>query len=161
MKLIEAYAIAARVHENQKDLRGRPYIEHVTRVAMIVRERGGSLIDEIAALLHDSIEDGGVTADDLLDMGVPGRAVSLVVMLTRPPSMTYVDYIAGMTEAAAFLKLADISDNAAHLGKLGLTRAKKAGELARKYSQAACFLANKYPELGPFVPADWVGDGHG
>lgn len=65
------------------------------------------------AMLHDVIENTGITAQDLLDEGVPQVIVDAVVTLTKKPSDSYVDYLIRVKEndIARRVKLADIATN--------------------------------------------------
>ncbi len=58
---------------------GIPYLSHLLTVAGLVLEDGGTTDTAIAALLHDSIEDQGVTIDELTDRFGPlvARTVAL------------------------------------------------------------------------------------
>lgn len=64
----------------------------------------------LTGLLHDAIEDGGVTADDLHEAFVPPDVVTAVEVLTRRQDETYADYIGRVAEnpLARAVKLADI-----------------------------------------------------
>lgn len=53
---------------------GVPYITHLLSVASLVAEFGGDETQVIAALLHDSIEDQGVTEAELVERFGPGVA---------------------------------------------------------------------------------------
>ncbi len=83
MQSFEAYRLASRLHAGQVDKAGRPYIEHLARVFVRVQALGGDSIQQIAALLHDAIEDGRATAEQLKWAGVPTAAVDLVVVLSK------------------------------------------------------------------------------
>ncbi len=62
----EALAFAARAHAGQvRKYTGRPYITHPIAVARLVHQFGGDSAMVAAALLHDTIEDCGVTAGEL------------------------------------------------------------------------------------------------
>lgn len=113
MKLLDAYKLAATLHAGQVDKAGRPYIEHLSRVFIRVLEQGGERGQQIAALLHDAIEDGHATEETLLAMGVPSPAVDLIVVLTRREGQSYPDYIRGMLnrERAVLVKRCDLADN--------------------------------------------------
>jgi GTP diphosphokinase / guanosine-3',5'-bis(diphosphate) 3'-diphosphatase len=64
--LIErAYVRAADAHQHQVRRSGDPYIHHPVAVATIVAELGLDDVTVAAALLHDAVEDTGVTVDDL------------------------------------------------------------------------------------------------
>jgi guanosine-3',5'-bis(diphosphate) 3'-pyrophosphohydrolase len=60
-----AYALSANAHTGQVRNSGDPYIEHPLAVALIVAELGLDDITIAAALLHDSVEDTGLTVDDV------------------------------------------------------------------------------------------------
>ena len=83
MTLIETYKLACKLHANQSDKAGSPYIEHLTRVMLLTQAAGGDTEQQIAALLHDSIEDGHADADSLREAGVPEGAIVLIVAHTR------------------------------------------------------------------------------
>ena len=48
-----AIETAVFMHANQADKNGKPYILHPLRVMLAVRELGGSVIQQAAAVLHD------------------------------------------------------------------------------------------------------------
>lgn len=57
----KALALAARAHEGQvRKGTSIPYITHPVAVAALVAQYGGDEDQQIAALLHDVLEDGGV-----------------------------------------------------------------------------------------------------
>jgi hypothetical protein len=61
-----ALMLAAELHATQKrknDDRDIPYISHLLAVAALVLEDGGSEDEAIAGLLHDALEDQGLTRD--------------------------------------------------------------------------------------------------
>jgi len=64
--LIEkAFRFAEKAHEGQKRMSGDPYITHPVAVAEIIADLG--LPDTViaAALLHDVVEDAGISIDDI------------------------------------------------------------------------------------------------
>ena len=64
--LIErAYLLAAALHDDQVRKTGDAYISHPLAVATIVAEQGLDDVTVAAALLHDAIEDTGLTLDEL------------------------------------------------------------------------------------------------
>ncbi len=142
MEALEAYQLAAQLHTGQVDKAGRPYIEHLTRVFLRVQAAGGVLIQQIAALLHDVIEDGHATADDLVRIaGVPVEAVEIVVTLSRRADQPYLDYLATVKASprAALVKLADLEDNG-DPARLGLLPEEEGLRLRKKYAQAVRFM---------------------
>ena len=113
MDILRAYKIACQLHAGQTDKAGRPYIEHLTRVMLRVQMDGGDRFQQIAALLHDSIEDEKTTADELLALGVPSEAVVLVQALTKREEQSYEDYLRGLIGRyrVVTVKMADLDDN--------------------------------------------------
>ncbi len=64
--LIEkAYYFAEKAHEGQKRASGEPYFTHCVAVALILCEMKVQSIVIAAALLHDTVEDTSVTAEDI------------------------------------------------------------------------------------------------
>ena len=67
-RLLQAAAFAARAHRNQWRKDGQtPYVSHVFRVCLTVRQLFGVDDDDVltAALLHDTIEDTDTDFDDI------------------------------------------------------------------------------------------------
>src|SRR6266545_5006569 len=65
-RITRAYEVAAEAHRTQVRKSGEPYITHPLAVAKIVAELGLDDTTIAAALLHDAVEDTGVTVDDVL-----------------------------------------------------------------------------------------------
>jgi GTP pyrophosphokinase len=63
--LTRAYAVAAEAHEGQVRRSGDPYIVHPVAVATILAELGLDEVTLAAALLHDAVEDTGLSLDDV------------------------------------------------------------------------------------------------
>ncbi len=61
----QAYLTAADAHRSQQRNSGEPYIHHPLAVARIVADLGLDDVTVAAALLHDAVEDTGVTLDEL------------------------------------------------------------------------------------------------
>jgi GTP diphosphokinase / guanosine-3',5'-bis(diphosphate) 3'-diphosphatase len=60
-----AYAAASRAHVDQVRKSGEAYISHPVAVATIVADLGLDDVTVAAALLHDAVEDTGVTLEDV------------------------------------------------------------------------------------------------
>ena len=73
----QAYELAAAAHVGQTRRSGEPYIHHPLSVAQIVADLGLDDVTIAAALLHDSVEDTGVTLDELA--GQFGEEVARIV----------------------------------------------------------------------------------
>ncbi len=63
--IAQAYELAAAAHEGQSRKSGEPYIHHPLSVARIVADLGLDDVTVAAALLHDSVEDTGVTLEQV------------------------------------------------------------------------------------------------
>ena len=62
-----AYAFGAEAHKEQKRLSGVPYISHPLAVAHILTQLKMDAMTIASALLHDTIEDTGVTAQQVAE----------------------------------------------------------------------------------------------
>ena len=142
MKILDAYTLAANLHAGQVDKAGRPYIEHLSRVFLRVCERGGNRDQQIAALLHDSLEDGKATAQGLLQAGVPYASVVLVQALTKEKQQSYEDYVLSVKahERAVLVKCCDLDDNSDQ-ERLAQLEPELAVRLRNKYQMARALLA--------------------
>ena len=69
--------------------------------------------EQMAAALHDVIEDTDATPESLLALGVPKVVVEAVQSLTKRDGETYADFVAraGSHPIARRVKLADLADN--------------------------------------------------
>jgi GTP diphosphokinase / guanosine-3',5'-bis(diphosphate) 3'-diphosphatase len=65
--IAQAYETAAEAHRGQRRQSGEPYITHPLAVARIVAGLGLDDVTIAAALLHDAVEDTGVTLADIED----------------------------------------------------------------------------------------------
>jgi len=63
--IIQAYETAAAAHQGQYRRSGEPYVTHPAAVALIVATFGSDETTVAAALLHDAVEDTGVTLDEV------------------------------------------------------------------------------------------------
>lgn len=140
MNLVErAKELAHRAHAGQVDKAGRPYIEHVARVAAAVADDPEA---EAVAWLHDVLEDcAGYSSK--IDMSYPLTVRKAVVCVTRYPHDTPRAYYASIRSdpLALRVKLADIADNADE-SRLALLDPKTAERLRRKYAKALAALSD-------------------
>jgi guanosine-3',5'-bis(diphosphate) 3'-pyrophosphohydrolase len=80
--LQRTYEVAERQHQGQLRRSGDPYITHPIAVAMILAELGMDSITLSAALLHDTVEDTGLSLDEIVrDFG--GEVAHLVNGVTK------------------------------------------------------------------------------
>ncbi len=85
-----AYRVAEKAHEGQKRASGEPYINHLLAVAAILAEYSMPADVVAAGLLHDTIEDTSLRAEDLrrdFDDGIVNR-VQGVTKLTQLPRVS-------------------------------------------------------------------------
>ena len=86
--LARAYQFSARAHRGQKRQSGDDFVSHSVAVATILAEQQMDSTTIAAALLHDVVEDAGVTVDDIRrDFG--GEVADLVDGLTKLSSLTF------------------------------------------------------------------------
>lgn len=139
MKTIEdAIALAAQAHRGQKDKAGCPYIFHPFRLMLSMTSEA----EQMAAVLHDVVEDTDVTLDDLQSQGYPAEVVESVALLTHADGVPYMEYVEAIKphELARAVKIADLKDNM-NLSRIAQPTAK---DLARieKYQKALELLTN-------------------
>jgi (p)ppGpp synthase/HD superfamily hydrolase len=105
--------IVERVYRDKKDLAGKPYIDHLHRVAVAVElVAAGWGPDETVALLHDIAEDGLMSLQTVYSIFGPEIGLA-VAALTRRNSESYEAYIqrVSINPIAVNVKLADLADN--------------------------------------------------
>lgn len=131
-----ALQIARRAHAGQVDKGGRPYIEHPIAVAaMVDTER-----EKAAALLHDVIEDSGVTAEQLEAEGIDPDVIRAVVALTKTgePYDRYLERVKADAIARP-VKIADLRHNM-DLSRMGKEPDQRDLERLDKYRKALQYL---------------------
>lgn len=85
-RLSLAYATARRAHRGHTRGHGRPYLEHPVQVAELLRDQGYDEDVCIAALLHDVIEDSGLTVENVTET-FGAQVAALVAALTEDPAI--------------------------------------------------------------------------
>ena len=107
-----------KIFKDKKDLAGKAYYGHLKRVAKVFRGNTKKI-----ALLHDILEDTGITKEDLQDLGYNNLIITSVDILTRKEGETYQDYINRIISSdnkfAMAVKMSDLLDN------MDLSRLKK------------------------------------
>ena len=140
--LERAIALAATVHSGQRDKAGAPYILHPLRMMLKMK----TLETQMAAMLHDVVEDCGVTPALLAHEGFPASVVAAVGALTKKvidgAEEPYDEFIrrAALDPIARLVKLADLEDN------MDLSRiaqpTEKDHRRVRKYQAAKLVIEN-------------------
>ncbi|WP_085704205.1 HD domain-containing protein [Pseudomonas sp. B15(2017)] len=107
--LERAIAIAATAHAGQVDKGGAPYILHPLKVML----RMSSLDERIVAVLHDVVEDCGISLDDLRKEGFSEEVLSAIESVTKVPGESYEDFVerAAQNPIGRVVKLADLEEN--------------------------------------------------
>ena len=132
-----ALSIATEAHRGQFDKAGIDYIEHPIFVASQV----DSEEEKAVALLHDVIEDSSVTAEELLNAGLPETVVTAVQILSKKKGQDYQTYLKTVKSnpLARAVKLADLKHNS-DLSRLE-TITDKDLERLEKYKKAIDYLS--------------------
>lgn len=132
-----ALSIATKAHRGQFDKAGIDYIEHPIFVASQV----DSEEEKAVALLHDVIEDSSVTAEELLNAGLPETVVTAVQILSKKKGQDYQTYLKTVKSnpLARAVKLADLKHNSDLLRLETIT--DKDLERLEKYKKAIDYLS--------------------
>ena len=152
ISLIErAYHFANRAHKGQKRVSGEPYIKHPVEVATILAEHRFDAITLAGALLHDVIEDCGVTEQDIANE-FGAELAGIVAGVTKISSLaltrqeTQAESIRRMLVAVArdirvlLIKLADRLHNMRTIDAL---KEEKIERLSRETLEIYAPLANR------------------
>ncbi len=138
-QLSAAIEIAVKVHDEQTDKYGMPYIGHVLRVC----HAGQTLEEKIIGALHDVVEDSELTLQDLKKEGFPKNITDGVDAMTKRDGEEYEDYLNRLqkNQVAIRVKLNDLTDN------MDIRRIPELNETAiknlRKYLKAYKQLTEK------------------
>ena len=132
-----ALSIARQAHEGQLDKAGVDYIEHPIYVASQVDTEE----EKAVALLHDVIEDSSVTAEELLNAGLPETVVTAIQILSKKKGQDYQTYLENVKSnpLARVIKLADLKHNS-DLSRLSSVTDKDLERL-EKYKKASDYLS--------------------
>lgn len=105
---IKAMNLAYNAHHGQFDKGGVPYIFHPIHLAETMDDE----ISTCVALLHDTVEDTGVTLEQLAQE-FPREVVEAVALLTHAEDVEYFDYVRNIKQnpVAVKVKLADLAHN--------------------------------------------------
>lgn len=132
----KAIKLALKIHTGQVDKAGKPYILHPLRLMLKF-----STDDEmITALMHDVVEDGGITLADLENLGFSKNVVSAIDCLTKRDNESYEAFIKRINQnpLAKKIKIEDLKDN------MDLTRLDSISDKdiarAQKYHKALSML---------------------
>jgi (p)ppGpp synthase/HD superfamily hydrolase len=107
--LEDAITLATQAHHGQTDKAGAPYILHPLRLMSQFQ----TLPEQMAAVLHDVVEDSDHTFEELRALGYPTDVLNALDCLTRRDTESYEEFIdrASKNPVARRVKLADLEDN--------------------------------------------------
>lgn len=107
--LDDAILLAAQQFRGIKDKAGQPYILHCLRVMLAQNDDAARQ----AGVLHDVVEDTGVTLQELRQSGFSEEVVGAVDLLTHRDDDEYHEYVLRLADSAVAksVKLADLQDN--------------------------------------------------
>lgn len=132
----KAALTAYRAHLNQFDKGGMPYIFHPYHLAETMPDE----ITAAVALLHDVVEDTGITFEKLSQEGFPEEVLIPLKLLTKQPNEDYFKYIDRIKNntAARCVKIADLKHNS-DMSRLDF-KDEKAVRRLEKYKKALRIL---------------------
>lgn len=107
----EAFEFASKVHHGDKDDAGRPYMEsHILPVVSILKQITKDKEIITSAYLHDTIEDGDTTYDEIKDKF--GKTIADIVYEVTKFGPSKYDYFPNLkSKKAIILKFADRLQN--------------------------------------------------
>ena len=143
----KCYDFAVSAHLGQVDKAGKDYFQHPCNVADIFDKKFKHLltneelfIGKCVALLHDVLEDSGLTQKDMLEFGIPFEIVSRCEIITRGKDESYMNFVrrCGDEKIVRYVKMADLLHN------MDLTRLEKVTDKdlqrIKKYHKAYKYL---------------------
>lgn len=138
-------ALIKQLHAGQTDQAGKPYANHPQRVAQNVRKLFPGCSDDVimAALLHDVIEDCGVSEGVLRQKNYSPACIEIVSLVTknaddkRHYDEVIDDLVTSGNREAMMVKIADNMDNlhprrVEELYRINPEKAQRLGERYRR-----------------------------
>jgi len=112
--------VKERIIGHRKGLPDMPNFIHSFRVAELLKKYRSNETVQLAGLLHDIVEDGGMTFEELVGLGFPEEVLDLVRLCTHDMSVSQKDLrwilmliklVRADSTNAWVIKLADVFDN--------------------------------------------------
>lgn len=137
--LDRAIALASEKFVSIYDKSGEPYILHCLEVMNNVKKWNDVEL-QIAAVLHDIVEDTDIEFEDLEEMGYSPRVIKIIKHITREDGVSYDDEIARICndQDSIRVKMADLEHNSSILRLKGVRQ--KDLERIQKYHRAYFIL---------------------
>lgn len=132
----KALRLCFDAHLGQTDKGRVPYVFHPYHLAEQMQDESTTIV----ALLHDAMEDSGVTLEELKSAGFGEQVLHALALLTREKNTPYMEYITAIKDnpIAKTVKLADLRHNS-DLSRLDEI-SDKDRERAEKYRTALAIL---------------------
>ena len=142
--LIKAIDTATRAFEGHTDRQGAPYIAHAIRVMLDVE----GVDAKVVGLLHDTLEWGDLTWDELVATGYPKRILDAIDALTDRDGESLSEHVARIraNPLALTIKLADIRDNSLSW-RMSKLDAPTRNAMMAKYRDTAELLGTTLAEI--------------
>ena len=134
----KAMKICFETHKDQVDKSGLPYVFHPFHLA----EQMDNEYSVVVALLHDVVEDGEISLDELRRK-FPSEIVDAIALMTHGANVDYFEYVKAIksNDLACKVKLADLQHNS---DRTRLNEITAKDELRyQKYQMAMEILRNK------------------
>jgi (p)ppGpp synthase/HD superfamily hydrolase len=105
----KAVVIAAMAHDGQVDKGKCDYLCHPLHIAGHFKSK----TERIVAILHDVIEDSGLTINDMIDFGFQPIVIRALEAITKKPGEDYWEYINRVlcNRVAIAVKIVDLEHN--------------------------------------------------
>lgn len=135
----QAMRLCYKAHDGQVDKAEIPYVFHSFHLAEQMPDENTTIV----ALLHDVVEDTGITIEDLRKEGFSEEILEAISVLTHPSHVPYFKYIERIKDnpIARIVKIADLQHNS-DLSRLEKVTEKDETRL-KKYKQALSILSEE------------------
>ena len=145
-EIFKALELTTILFKHDVDKGGLPYSLHL----LYVYRHVSSMDEKVIALLHDTMEDKGITEKELLDIGFSEKIVNDVKTLTRVKPTEYNDYIDSIvkngSKEALRVKLADLKNNM-DMSRIKNPTVKDYQRVEKRYIPAYTRILNRLEEI--------------
>jgi (p)ppGpp synthase/HD superfamily hydrolase len=147
-----ADTLAEYTLRDARDKSDVPLIEHVRRVYRLVESRGGTHEQQIAALLHDSIEEGTIDYASIRRI-FSAEIADTVDALTRRGTLSYDRYVESLRDnrSALIVKLCDLDDNLDPDRYRSAMTEQQRASLETRYRKARVMIRDMLKDSAPLL----------